>query len=239
MTDIIAHRGSSSSAPENSKASLLQALKDGATGVEIDLQLTSDNEVVVIHDETIDRTSSGLGFVKDMTLKELKEYDIGSFFDPKFKAERIITLKEALELLKNSKIINIEIKKMVNFNHNIEKEVVKVLEGLDLNNKIIVSSFNHDSLDIIKNINNKIITAPLFYARVHNPWEYAKRLGSKYLHLYYKAVDNKLIQNCHKNNIKVNVFTVDKKEDLKKMIEFNVDGIITNYPLRALEILKK
>jgi|AntRauTorckE6833_2_1112554.scaffolds.fasta_scaffold01393_7 glycerophosphoryl diester phosphodiesterase len=239
MTDIIAHRGSSSSAPENSKASLLQALKDGATGVEIDLQLTSDNEVVVIHDETIDRTSSGLGFVKDMTLKELKEYDIGSFFDPKFKAERIINLKEALELLKSSKIINIEIKKMVNFNHNIEKEVVKVLESLDLNNKIIVSSFNHDSLDIIKNINNKIITAPLFYARVYNPWEYAKRLGSKYLHLYYKAVDNKLIQSCHKNNIKVNVFTVDKKEDIKKMIEFNVDGIITNYPLRALEILKK
>jgi glycerophosphoryl diester phosphodiesterase len=239
MTDIIAHRGSSSSAPENSKASLLQALKDGATGVEIDLQLTSDNEVVVIHDETIDRTSSGLGFVKDMTLKELKEYDIGSFFDPKFKAERIINLKEALELLKSSKIINIEIKKMVNFNHNIEKEIVKVLESLDLNNKIIVSSFNHDSLDIINNINNKIITAPLFYARVHNPWEYAKRLGSKYLHLYYKAVDNKLIQSCRKNNIKVNVFTVDKKEDIKKMIEFNVDGIITNYPLRALEILKK
>lgn len=239
MTDIIAHRGSSSSAPENSKASLLQALKDGATGVEIDLQLTSDNEVVVIHDETIDRTSSGLGFVKDMTLKELKEYDIGSFFDPKFKTERIITLKEALELLKNSKIINLEIKKMVNFNHNIEKEVVNILESLDLNNKIIVSSFNHDSLDIIKNINNDVLTAPLFYARVFNPWEYAKRLGSKYLHLYYKAVDKALIDNCHKNDIKVNVFTVDREEDIKKMIELNVDGIITNYPLKALEILKK
>lgn len=239
MTDIIAHRGSSSSAPENSKASLLQALKDGAAGVEIDLQLTADNEVVVIHDEKIDRTSSGLGFVKDMSLKELKEYDIGSFFDPKFKAERIITLKEALELLKNSEIINLEIKKMINFNHNIEKEVVKVIESLDLNNKIIVSSFNHDSLEIIKNINSDIITAPLFYARVYNPWEYAKRLGSKYLHLYYKAVDHKLIENCHKNNIKVNVFTVDREEDIKKMIKLNVDGIITNYPLKALEFLKK
>ncbi|MGM0445415.1 MAG: glycerophosphodiester phosphodiesterase [Bacillota bacterium] len=239
MTEIIAHRGSSSSTPENSKASLLQAIKEGASGVEIDLQLTSDNEVVVIHDEKIDRTSSGLGFVKNMTLKELKEYDIGSFFDPKFEAERILTLKEALTILKSSKIINIEIKKMINFNHDIEKEVVKVLESIKLNNKIIVSSFNHDSLDIIRNLNNNIITAPLFYARIYKPWEYAENLGSDYLHLYYKAVDNRLIENCHKNDIKVNVFTVDRKEDLKKMIELNVDGIITNYPLRALKQLKK
>jgi len=238
MTEIIAHRGSSSTAPENSKASILKALIDGATGVEIDLQLTKDNEVVVIHDETIDRTSSGLGFVKDMTLKELQKYDIGSFFDPKFKSERIMTLKEALKLLKTSKIINLEIKKMINFNHNIEKEVVKVLDSINLDNNIIVSSFNHESLDIIKRINNKIKTAPLFYAKLYKPWEYAKGLSSDYLHLYYKAVDKTLIKNCHKNDIKVNVFTVDNERDLKKMIDINVDGIITNYPLRALKLLK-
>ena len=238
MTEIIAHRGSSSTAPENSKASLIQALRDGASGVEIDLQLTKDNEVVVIHDEKIDRTSSGLGFVKDMTLKELQTYDIGSYFDPKFKSERIMTLKDALKLLKKSKIINLEIKKMIDFNHNIEKEVVKVLNEMNLDNIIIISSFNHESLNIIKKLDNSIITAPLFYSRLYKPWTYAKNIGSNYLHLYYKAVNKTLIKNCHKNDIKVNVFTVDKVKDLKKMININVDGIITNYPLRALKLLK-
>jgi len=235
--NIIAHRGSSKAAPENTKEAFKQAIKDQADGIELDVHLTADNQVVVIHDPTIDRTSKGKGFIKDFSLKELKEYDFGSYFDESFKDEKILTLTEALEIIKDFNIINIEIKKGYNINQGIEDEVLKSIKMFDFESEIIISSFNHESLKIIKDLNNNIKIAPLFYARLYNPWEYAINLGAEYLHLYYNLVNKEVIEKCHQQGIKVNVFTVDEKYDLNKMIEYNVDGIITNYPVKARNLL--
>ena len=235
--NIIAHRGSSKAAPENTKAAFKQAIKDQADGIELDVHLTADNHVIVIHDPTIDRTSNNKGFIKDYKLKELKKQDFGSYFDDKFKGEKILTLTETLEIIKNINLINIEIKKGYNINQGIEKEVLKSIEKTNLKNEIIISSFNHDSLKMLKDMKNDIKIAPLLYARLHKPWEYAINLDAEYLHLYYKLVNKDIIDKCHQHGIKINVFTVDDKYDLNKMIEYNVDGIITNYPVRARNLL--
>jgi glycerophosphoryl diester phosphodiesterase len=235
--NIIAHRGSSKAAPENTKEAFKQAIKDQADGIELDVHLTADNQVVVIHDPTIDRTSKGKGFIKDLSLNELKEYDFGSYFDESFKGEKILTLSEALEIIKDFDLINIEIKKGYNINQGIGEKVLKSIEKYEFKNEIIISSFNHQSLKIIKELKNDIKIAPLLYARLNKPWEYAINLGAEYLHLYYKLVNKEIIEQCHQQGIKVNVFTVDEKYDLNKMIEYNVDGIITNYPVKARNLL--
>ncbi|MCF8001740.1 MAG: glycerophosphodiester phosphodiesterase [Halanaerobiales bacterium] len=235
--NIIAHRGSSKAAPENTKSAFKQAIKDQADGIELDVHLTADNQVIVIHDPTIDRTSKGKGFIKNFKLNELKQYEFGSFFDEKFKNEKILTLTEALEIIKNLSFINIEIKKGYNINQGIEEEVLKSIEKINLKNEIIISSFNHESLKMIKNIRNDIKIAPLLYARLNKPWDYAINLSAEYLHLYYKLVNKEIIEKCHQHGIKVNVFTVDEKYDLNKMINYEVDGIITNYPIRARDLL--
>lgn len=235
--NIIAHRGSSKAAPENTKAAFKQAIKDKADGIELDVHLSADNQVIVIHDPTIDRTSKGQGFIKDLSLNELKKLDFGSYFSDEFKGEKVLTLTETLDIIKDIELINIEIKKGYNINQGIEEEVLKSIEAVNLKNEIIISSFNHESLKILKNTKNDIKIAPLLYARLYKPWEYAKSLKAEYLHLYYKLVNKEIIENCHQHGIKVNVFTVDEKYDLSKMIEYNVDGIITNYPVKARNLL--
>lgn len=235
--NIIAHRGSSKAAPENTKAAFTQAMKDQSDGIELDVHLSADNQVIVIHDPTIDRTSNGKGFIKDLSLDELKKLDFGSYFSDEFKGEKVLTLTETLEIIKDIDLINIEIKKGYNINQGIEEEILKSIEKANLKNEIIISSFNHDALKILKNTKNDIKIAPLLYARLYNPWEYAISLEAEYLHLYYKLVNKEIVENCHRYDIKVNVFTVDEKYDLSKMIEYNVDGIITNYPVKARKLL--
>ncbi len=235
-TKIIAHRGSSNATPENTGASFKKALKDKSDGVELDVHLTADKEVVVIHDEKIDRTSNNFGFVKDYTLKELKEFDFGSFFDEKFKEEKILTLDESLDLVQNMSLINVEIKKGYGINEGIEKRVIDIIKEKQLMDKVLISSFNHESLKIIKEIDKNIKTAALLYAKLYEPWKYAKRIGCEYLHLYYKLVDKNTVDNCHQNDILVNTFTVNNVYDLKKMLYCDVDGIITDFPLQALNL---
>jgi len=238
-TKIIAHRGSSNKAPENTEVSFRQAVNDKADGVEFDVHLTADKEVVVIHDEKIDRTSNQSGYVKDYTLKELKRFDFGSYFAKRFKDQSILSLEETLDIVQNMELINIEIKKGYGINQGIEKKIVEIIKGKGLLDKVLISSFNHDSLKIIKDIDSKIKTAALLFARLHKPWQYAKNLGCDYLHLYYKLLDKEIIDSCHKKNVKVNTFTVNDMADMQKLIYINVDGIITDYPMEALKLLEE
>ena len=239
MVDIIAHRGSSSYTPENTKAAFNKAVQDKVDGVELDVHLTKDKKAVVIHDERIDRTSNGKGFVKDYTFQQLKEFDFGSFFSEDYQGEKILSLAEALEIVKELDLINIEIKKGYGINEGIEKAIIKDIKEKELNEKVLISSFNHESLLILQELEENINTAALFFAKVHKPWQYAKMINCKYLHLYYVLVNQALVQACHKNNIKVNVFTVNEEYDIKKMLACDVDGIITDYPLRVRDIIKK
>jgi len=235
---ILGHRGASGAAPENTESAFKKAFQIGADGVELDVHLTKDKELVVIHDERVDRTTDGTGYVKDLTLREIKKLDAGSYFSSQFAGERILTLEEALELVRSFKLINIEIKNMIIKYKDIERELLSTIQGMNLESKVICSSFNHYSIALIKQLSPDIKTGLLYFSTLYQPWVYAERIGADAIHPYYLNVSSNIIKECHRNKIKVNVWTVDDRDMIKKMIKNQVDMIITNYPETALEILK-
>src|SRR5690606_32376636 len=142
-----AHRGASGYFPENTMAAFQNAVELGATGIETDVQLTSDGELVLIHDESLLRTTGVNKLVKDVTLAELRQLDCGSWFHPKFAEERIPTLDELLQLAKASSIkLNIEIKSGVVLYPDIEHKLLQKLAQYGLEQQCVISSFNHYSL---------------------------------------------------------------------------------------------
>jgi glycerophosphoryl diester phosphodiesterase len=218
----------------------VKALELGAGGIELDVHLSSDGRLVVIHDEKVDRTSNGTGYVRDLSFSELKKLDFGSWFSAEYKGARIPGLEEVLELTgKWDGILNIEIKNGPVFYPGIERAVSDAIEKYKLAGRTIVSSFNHYSLMEIRKINPGIKTAPLYMAGLFEPWEYARRLGAAAIHPLFYNIVPEVMNGCKRNNIKVNTFTVDRPEHIRAMAEAGVDGIITNVPDIANKILKE
>ncbi|NRU22051.1 glycerophosphoryl diester phosphodiesterase [Clostridium beijerinckii] len=173
-TKIWAHRGASEYAPENTLEAFELAVAQGADGVELDVQLTKDGELVVIHDETIDRTSNGRGNVIEYTLKELKNFNFNCS-NPNYVYAEIPTLKEVYELLKPTNlIINVELKTGIIFYEGIEEKVLKLSKDMDFEDRVIYSSFNHYTIKKIKELNNKARTGLLYCDGWIGILEYAK-----------------------------------------------------------------
>ncbi|MDE6182363.1 MAG: glycerophosphodiester phosphodiesterase, partial [Eubacteriales bacterium] len=144
-TKIFAHRGASAYAPENTMEAFKLAIKQNADGIEIDVHLTKDNHVVVIHDETIDRVSNGKGFVRDYTLEELRQFSYNYNFN-QYENVKIPTLEDVLELIKPTNLIlNIELKTNFLWYENIEEIVLSIVDKFEMQDRIIYSSFNHYS----------------------------------------------------------------------------------------------
>ncbi|CUN52585.1 glycerophosphodiester phosphodiesterase [Sarcina ventriculi] len=238
---IFAHRGYSGKYPENTMLAFEGALKLNVNGIELDVHKTKDGKLAAIHDESIDRTFLGNGLVKDYDLRDLKKLENR---DEKFREniDSIIgTLEEVILLVsfKDDFVLNIELKTDVIHYNGIEEDVLEMLDSYDMIENTIISSFNHESLKICKKINKNIKTAALYSEPIEDIVNYAKELGVYAIHPDYKLVDKSLIKKCHENNILVNAYTVNEKEDIERLIEEEIDGIITDYPNIALEILKK
>lgn len=237
---IYSHRGASGYAPENTMAAFKKGIEMGAKGIENDVHLTKDGHVVVCHDANIKRTSNGEGLIKDYTLEELKKFDFGSWFSPEFEGERIPTLEEVLELIKDwDGILNIEIKSSPEMDlPGIEEKIVELVRKYSLTEKIMISSFNHYSLVELKKIAPEFKTAILYSELMYEPWEYVKNVGAFAIHPGLGSLTEEVIQGCAKNGVAVNVWTVNNPEHMKMLVKAGVDGIITNYPDTAVEIAK-
>jgi glycerophosphoryl diester phosphodiesterase len=227
VTKIIGHRGGKAGYPENTLINFRRAVSCGADGVEFDVQMTKDGEVVVIHDELIDRTMNGRGLVKNYTLKELKKMNVGEYLDPKFIEEQIPTLAEVLEIAKYLPIINIELKTFLPY-PGLEKKVIDILEEHKVKEKAIISSFNHHSLVKIKELDKEIKTGALFTAKMIDPVEYALKHGFDAVNIQFLTADSELIQKAHENGIEVNVYTVNYYESALELFEMGVDTIVTD-----------
>ncbi|HHW56390.1 MAG TPA: glycerophosphodiester phosphodiesterase [Clostridia bacterium] len=237
---VIAHRGDSKNAPENTLASFKRTLEMEADGIELDVQLTKDGQLVVIHDERVDRTTDGIGFVKDFTLKELKRLDAGIKFDKKFSGERVPTLYEVFELIGHKNfLVNIEIKSGIVLYPGIEEKLVKAIEDYDFEDRVIISSFNHYSLRDVRKMAPELKIGLLYQCGLVEPWHMAIRMEAYSLHPFYFNIIPELVEGCKKNNIKLFPWTVDRKEDMEMMIKAGVDGIITNDPETLINLLKK
>lgn len=233
-----AHRGASKYYPENTILSIREGIKTGATGLEIDVHKSKDNKLVVIHDEDIERTFIGKGLIKDYTLKELKGFKCrNKNFEDNLEC-RIPTLEEVLELVKASRVIlNIELKTDEIHYEGIEKDVIDLVNKYELKNRVILSSFNHESIKISREIDSEFKTGLLYYQPIKDVVNYAKDFGANAIHPDIRLVSEELIKEAKENNIDVNIYTVNTPILMRKLISAGVSGVFTDYPDLLQEII--
>ena len=233
-----AHRGASKYYPENTILSIKEGIKTGATGLEIDVHKSKDNKLVVIHDEDIERTFIGKGLVKDYTLQELKAFKCrNKNFEDNLEC-RIPTLEEVLELVKDSNVIlNIELKTDEIHYEGIEKDVIDLVNKYELKNRVILSSFNHESIKISRKIDSEFKTGLLYCQPIKDVVNYAKIFGANAIHPYIRLVSEELIKEAKENNIDINIYTVNSPSLMRKLISAGVSGVFTDYPDLLNEII--
>lgn len=226
---VWAHRGASGYAPENTLEAFELAEKLGADGVELDVQMCRSGELVVIHDETIDRVSRGKGFVKDYTLGELKMYT----------NDRIPCLSDVYHLLKPTNMtINVELKTGIIMYPYIEERVLELAQNMEMEDRILYSSFHHPTICRIKELSPSSKVGLLYTDGWIGIQEYANQLGAEALHpALYHLQDTEYMTLCKQHNLAVHVWTVNEKRDMKNLCQQGVDAIITNYPDIARKVV--
>lgn len=238
---IHAHRGYSSIAPENTMSAFKMAMDIDADAIEIDIQCTKDGVVIISHDDTIDRCSNAHGFIKDMTLKELQNYDFGNpnVFGEKYKGEKLPTFEELIKLLKNRTdwdgFLNIEFKTA---DECVDK-AIKLIKDSNISDRVMFCSFHLDALKRAKTLAPEIRCGFLVCEVEDINADALKMLRNnriEYLHPFYEFVTPKFIRLCEEYNIKLNVWTVDDKAAIKQQVDLKVNGIISNTPEDALRI---
>jgi glycerophosphoryl diester phosphodiesterase len=235
-----AHRGASHEAPENTLAAFLLALELDADGIEFDVQLSRDDQAVVIHDYDLSRTTNGQGLVRERTLEELQQLDAGSHFDPAFVEQRIPTLQEVIDIVRDRLLLNVELKSEHSRDGTLASVVARTLEDNDLLDTVIVSSFEPLLLRRMKQLNPRLRTgflyAPDSPRLFRRPWlRYLIRFDA--LHPYYAAVDERTMRWARNKGYRVNVWTVDEPATMRRLVQAGVDGIITNRPDLLREVL--
>lgn len=237
--DIFAHRGVSGHYPENTGAAFYAASRLPIAGIELDVHLTADGELVVIHDETIDRTSNGTGYVKDNTLQQLRAFDYGSWFSEEFAGENIPTLGEVLELFVGTHhVINIELKTDVFPYEGIESLVIKEIATHQMTERVIISSFNHESLQIVTQLAPYIETAALFAEILTDFTTYTSLIPAKAIHVSLPAAFRKSVRRALEEGAVVRVYTVNDIEYAKTLQQIGVDAIFTDEPEKIVAALQ-
>lgn len=232
--EIWAHRGASGYAPENTLEAFEMAVDLHADGIELDVQLSKDGEIVVIHDETTERVSGKKGWVKDYTLKELKELNVNKTMQ-KYKEVKIPTLREVYELIAPTNLkINVELKTGIIFYDGLVEKVLKLTEEMGLQDRVWYSSFNHYTVKKIKQLDPSAKVGILYADGIVDVEIYAKALNADALHpaLYNCQFEN-VVEKCHDAGLKMHVWTVNEIEHIQMMLAAGVDAIITNYPDRV------
>lgn len=238
-TQVLAHRGASCCAPENTLEAFSQAASEGADGIELDVHLSADGHLVVIHDDTLERTTNGIGAVNSRSLSELRSLDASAGMAA-FSGAKIPTLDEVYTLLKPTGLfINVEIKEdtVVNGMFPVICKVLALTEQFDMEDRVFYSSFNHYILHEIKRCNSRIQTGILYAAALVNVWDYACAVPSDAIHPNFEVLrDKNVIEQCHKSGIKVRPWTVNCEENLQNLFQQGADAVITNDPHKALQI---
>jgi len=239
---VISHRGFSENAPENTMASMVKAYQAGADMVELDVCLSKDGQVVIMHDDTLERTTNGKGKVEDKTLKELKALDAGSWFSPIFKGEEIPTLEEILKFAKGKISVDIEIKEnSVKDKIDIEKKVVDIVHKYEMDEYVVISSFSNKAVERVKTLDPKIPTAVIIMSNIFNSQvTIASKAKADIINEDSFFVTEDEVQKSQKAGIKVYSYIIygTGPQEIQKLVEKGVDGILSNNPTIALRVLK-
>ena len=241
MTLNFAHRGFSGEYPENTMLAFRKAIEAGAQGIELDVHFTKDKEVVIIHDETIDRTTDGKGEVESFTYDELCRFNAYGRFEGKYDFQKIPTLREYFELVKpvDGFLTNIELKTGINEYPGIEKAVLKIIDEFGLRDRIIISSFNHFSVKRFKEIAPDVKCGFLEESRIIDFGTYAKKYGVEFIHPLYKCLTKDVFDEVYSNGIGINTWTVNDENAVRYLVKNNVNAVIGNYPDMVSRVLKE
>ena len=233
-----AHRGFSAEYPENTMIAFEKAIEAGCEGIELDVHFTKDGELVIIHDENIKRTGNADGLVKDMTYEELSKVDFSYLFTDKTGFCRIPTLREYLELVKDKDIItNIELKTGVFEYTGIEKAVYDMITEYGLKDRVIISSFNHNSVMRMKEIDPELYCGFLSETWILETGKYVKAHNIEAYHPLFRMLTDTEYKDLRDHGVEINTWTVNEREDILHMIDLEVEGIISNHPDRVRKIL--
>ena len=237
MTQIWAHRGARAEAPENTLPAFELAIEQQADGVEFDVQFTADNELVVIHDETVARTTDGQGRVVAYSLAQLQRLD-ASAGKPEFAGVQIPTLAQVLEVLKPTNLeLNIELKNSVEDYPGLEEAVVAMVAEFGLADRVVLSSFNHYSLKKLQSLGAPSPIGMLYSDPLYRPWRYAAKLGVDALHPPARYVTSaRFVRKAHAAGLAVRPWIVNGERRLERMFRWGVDAVFTDYPARAMAL---
>lgn len=228
-----AHRGSLTEAPENTVAAMKKALAHGVKAIELDVQLTKDNHLVLTHDHHVRRfNQAAKKNVVDYTLEEIKQIDIGSAFSKKCKGEKLATLEEILHLIPRDVLLNIEIKNYPIVYAGIESLLLSSLYTNRRMENVMISSFDHLSLLRVQEQAPQIPLGLLFKHRILRPWDYVRYSGLDVYSIHPNKihVNEAYIKNCHQAGYKVFPYTVNDSVQYEQFVAWEVDGVFSNNP---------
>lgn len=238
MTKNFAHRGFSGKYPENTMLAFQKAVEVGADGIELDVHLSKDGELMVIHDETVVRTCGVPGRVKDMTREDLQALDAAYIYRGQVERCPIPTLDEYFQMVKNTDVVtNIELKTNIFEYPGLEEKVWGLIKRYDLADKVIISSFNHYSVLRMREIAPVLKYGLLSESWIVNAGRYVHDLGVACYHPIYGNLTEEHVAEIKQYNLEVNTFTVNDPETVRRLAGLGIDSIIGNFPDMAKETL--
>jgi glycerophosphoryl diester phosphodiesterase len=233
-TLLLAHRGFSGAYPENSPLAFRMAVeKTPADGFESDVHLTKDGKLVIFHDDVVNRTSNGHGYIKDHTYDEMLQLDIGAWKGPEFAGEHVWTLEELLDFCRETrKVLNMELKNSKVFYEGLEQRVIDEICRRGMQEQVFVSSFNHVSMQRFKELCPDIETGLLYGDPLWDMADYLSHSNADNIHPCFALLQYQpeLVELFHSRGMKINVWTANEEADIRDMLRRGVDGIISNYP---------
>lgn len=245
MPLVLAHRGANKVAPQNTLPAFQKAIQLNADGIETDVHLCKDGEIVICHNYTVDATSNGKGSIDEMTFAQLRELDFGSYFSDDFKGTTLPTLAELLTLVKNMKLINIEIKSPQKDN-DLVKRVVEEVYNFGVEKNSIISCFNPECIRQVKEIDDNLKTALLYEddelgneIMTFGVAKYCQQLNADAAHPHRNLITHKEVLELHNLGIAVNPWTVNLKEDIIRLTNWGCDALITDIPDFCRQVLKE
>lgn len=238
---IFGHRGACAHAPENTIASFKLAIEHGADFIELDAKLSSDGEVMVIHDPTVDRTTDGNGLVNQLTLQQLKALDAGSKFNEKFAGEKIPTLDEVFNAVGQDVLINVELTNYKSQTDQLIPKVADLVKENHMEERVLFSSFLPGNLSRMHQLLPDAPVALLCLAGFAGSFSrsvFCLGVSPSIIHPYLTDVNAKYVANEHKRGRRVHTWTVNDEDDVRKMLAAGVDGLFTDDPLATRKIME-
>ena len=244
MPLVLAHRGANKRAPQNTVPAFIKAVEFGSDGIETDVHLSKDGEIVICHNYTIDATSDGKGLISDYTCEELKKYDFGSYFSSDFKGVTLPTISELLDVVKDMKLINIEIKPPKTKN-DLVKKTIETVHNYGISDSVIISCFDPECIRESKEIDPAIRTGLLYEdddlgkeIMAFGVEKYCAQLNANAAHPMCELINEDEVKRLHALGMAVNVWTVNEKEDILRLTEWGCDALISDVPDYVISVLE-